>query len=280
VGNHEFLMTCACSAGPAFEGGGIEFGMRAARGAIDHVDIDARTGRPAFRTIGDAPPRGICGSGMISLLAAFHESGIIDAAGKFRPDAAPGFIGASGRQRRFTLVPASQSPGKKAIYISESDIDNIIRAKAAIYSACALMLSQLGMRFGDLGRIYIAGGFGRFLDIEKAIAIGLLPDVPRGKYAYIGNASLRGSHRLLVSREARRLQKELARKMTYIDLSNDPGYMDQYTAALLLPHTDLERFPSVKNRSSGAAAAVKGIFTENKTGRGSQEPGYGHEKSS
>jgi uncharacterized 2Fe-2S/4Fe-4S cluster protein (DUF4445 family) len=249
AGNNEFLMACACSAGPAFEGGGIEFGMRAAHGAVEKVEVDGRSGRPRYWTIGNVMPKGICGSGMISLVAELYFKGMIDSAGKLDWNNAPENLMIDGRQARYIVVPAREAAQGKAITVSDADIENIVRAKAAIYSACSLMLSHLEIGFGDLAHVYIAGGFGRFLDIEKAIAIGLLPDVAREKFVYLGNASLSGSYRLLVSGEQRRLQKELARRITYIDLSDDPRYMDHYTAALFLPHTDLNQFPSIKVRT-------------------------------
>ncbi|MBT7711249.1 MAG: DUF4445 domain-containing protein, partial [Deltaproteobacteria bacterium] len=139
-------------------------------------------------------------------------------------------------------------PGDKSesIEITEAEIENILRAKAAIFSACSLMLKQVDLDFKDLGCIYIAGGFGHFLDLENAITIGLLPDIPREKFRYIGNASLMGSYMTLVSQEFRQKQLEITRHITYVELSTDPGYMDQYTAALFLPHTNLLLFPSYK----------------------------------
>ncbi len=245
VGNSEFLLTCACSAGPAFEGGGIECGMRAAVGAIERVEIDASTGRANYWTIGDVKPGGICGSGMISLLANLFLTGWLDAAGKLNRDKPCEFIQAEGRHATYTIVPAAEAAGGKPVVISELDIDNIIRAKAAIYSACALLLNQVGIDFTELSAVYIAGGFGRYLDLEKAKVIGLIPDLPREKFRYIGNSSLVGSYIVLVSREFRERQMEIARRMTYLDLSTDPAYMDQYTGALFLPHTDPNRFPTV-----------------------------------
>ncbi len=135
-----------------------------------------------------------------------------------------------------------------SIIVSEIDIENIMRAKAAIYAASALLLENIGISYKDISRIYIAGGFGKTLDIENAVAIGLLPDVPRERFAYIGNASLAGSYRLLVSARNRELQRDIARRMTYIDPGADPRYMDHYTAALFLPHTDSGLFPSVSRR--------------------------------
>ncbi|HXP63075.1 MAG TPA: ASKHA domain-containing protein [Dongiaceae bacterium] len=246
LGNKSFLMACACSAGPAFEGGGIACGMRAATGAIDKVRVDPRTGLASWSTVGCAPPVGICGSGMIDLVAGLFRAGWIDAAGKFnrlRPCPA---IRARGRRASYTLVAAEA--GRKPMVVSEIDLENIIRTKASIYSACALMLKAVGLEFGGLGHVYIAGGFGRFLDLENAILIGLLPDLPPEKFHYLGNASLTGSYMAAVSRTVRRRQLALARRLTYLELNTDPAYMEQYTGALFLPHTDPSRFPSVKPR--------------------------------
>lgn len=246
IGNRDFLVTCACSAGPAFEGGGIDHGMRAALGAIDNVEIDAETGMPSYHTIGDVRAEGICGTGMISLMANLFVTGWLDAAGKLNREKESPAIWVNGRQAHYIIVPEGESASGKPVTVSEIDIENIIRAKAAIYSACALMLEQVGMGFEALSNIYIGGGFGRFLDIEKAVVIGLLPDLPREKYHYIGNSSLMGAYLVLVSEEKRRCQLELAGRMTYMELSTEPAYMDQYTGALFLPHTDKKRFPTVK----------------------------------
>lgn len=245
IGNRDFLMTCACSAGPAFEGGGIDHGMRAALGAIEKVEVDPETGVPSYQTIGNVKAKGICGTGMISLLANLFATGWLDAVGKLTRTRNSPAIVVQGRQAHYIIAPAEDSATGKPIIISEIDIENIIRAKAAIYSASALMLEQVGLGFKDLAHIYIAGGFGRFLDIEKAMVIGLLPDVAREKYRYIGNSSLMGAYMVLISQEYRQRQIELARRMTYIELSTDPAYMDQYTGALFLPHTDISRFPCV-----------------------------------
>jgi uncharacterized 2Fe-2S/4Fe-4S cluster protein (DUF4445 family) len=198
------------------------------------------------------PPKGICGSGIIDLLANLFITGWIDAAGKFDRSGKCPFIGVEGRNARYIVASADKSATGKLISISEIDIENIIRTKAAIYTACALMLEQVGMKFSDLTHIYIAGGFGRFLDLEQAIILGLIPDVPREKYRYIGNSSLMGSYMIAVSQDYRQRQLELSRRMTYLELNTNPSYMDQYTGALFLPHTDLSRFPTVaeslKNR--------------------------------
>ncbi|MCU0646299.1 MAG: ASKHA domain-containing protein, partial [bacterium] len=245
IGNRDFLLACACSAGPAFEGGGIKFGMRAAFGAIEGVEVERETGKAFYWTIGNVKPKGICGSGIISLLANLFLTGWIDAAGKLNRVRSSPFIQFEGRQARYIIVPSEESSTGEAISLSELEIDNIIRAKAAIYSACSLMLRQVGLNFDDLANIYIAGGFGRFIDLEKAITIGMLPDLPLEKFKYIGNASLMGSYLVLISQESRQKQIELAKRMTYLELSTDPTYMEQYTGALFLPHTNEELFPNI-----------------------------------
>lgn len=242
LGNGEFLLAAACSAGPAFEGGGIKCGMRAADGAIEKVEVDPATGLAECRTVGQLKPRGVCGSGMISLLAQLLQTGWIDPAGKLSRSRPSHAIHIRGRKAFYTLVAAAESATGRAIIVDEQDIENIIRAKASIYAACSLLLTQVGMDFHDLRKVYIAGGFGRFLDLDAAIAIGLLPNLPRDRFHFIGNASLKGSTMALISRKHRTRQHELARRITYLELATTPAYMDQYTAALFLPHTDPAAF--------------------------------------
>jgi uncharacterized 2Fe-2S/4Fe-4S cluster protein (DUF4445 family) len=222
LGNKDFIFACACSAGPAFEGGGIRHGIRACSGAIERVVIN-ENGRPEIFTIGGAPPIGICGSGVISAIAELFRKGIIDSAGKF-----------SEKRGGYFLC--------EGISINESDIDNFIRAKGAIFSACQTMLDNAGMSFNNVERVYVAGGFGRFLDLEDARTIGLLPRLPNEKFAFLGNASVLGAYLTLVSEEKRKKMHELAGKITYMDLSSEHLYMDRYTGALFLPHTDKKLF--------------------------------------
>ncbi|MBI5093457.1 MAG: DUF4445 domain-containing protein [Candidatus Hydrogenedentes bacterium] len=245
IGNNDFLISCACSAGPAFEGGGIGCGMRAAIGAIERVEVDAETGACEYWTIGNAPPRGICGSGMIAVIANLFTAGWLDPAGKLDTTRHSPNIEVKGKQARYIIAPADRSATGEPVAISEMDIENIIRAKAAIFSACAVLLKQVGVGIEDLARIYVAGGFGRYLDLEKAITLGLIPDIERHRFQFIGNASLMGSYMVVVSQDYRQRQLDLARRMTYVDLSNYPGYMEEYMGAMFLPHTHAELFPTV-----------------------------------
>jgi uncharacterized 2Fe-2S/4Fe-4S cluster protein (DUF4445 family) len=246
IGNAEFLVTAACSAGPAFEGSGIKCGMRAAAGAIESYETDSAMEHVRFGVIGGGMPTGVCGSGLISVLGELFAKGLIDPAGKISDLAPATRVVTTGGTKGLVLVPAAQASGGEAVVLTEADIGNLIRTKAAIYAACDLMLSNMGLSFGDIGRVYIAGGFGRFIDADKAVRIGMLPDIPRERFSYIGNSSLTGATLSLLSRARRERMSALAKKMTYVDLSSDNGYMDAYVAALFLPHTDSARFPSAR----------------------------------
>lgn len=246
LGNNDFLIGCACSAGPAFEGGGIENGMRASQGAIERTEVAKDTGIAEYSTIGNVPPIGICGSGMISLIANLFQTGWIDAAGKLDRTRPCASIDTSTKNAKYTIAPAESTQNGNPILITEADIDNLIRAKAAIFSACRVMLQQIDMDFEDLTTIYIAGGFGRYLDIHKSTIIGLIPDLPSTKFKFIGNSSIIGAYMTLVSKKHREKQHAIFQKITYLDLSTEHTYMDQYTAALFLPHTDSSLFPNVK----------------------------------
>jgi len=248
-GNEEFLMACACSAGPAFEGGDISCGMRAANGAVEACIIDKVTFEPAFSVINDLPPAGLCGSGLIDVVAELFRIGAINGKGKFDASRTQG----DGSRIRhdeygigsFVLVFASESATGEDITITETDIDNFIRAKGAIFSGIMSLLSPLGFSPADIDDVMIAGGIGSGINIKNAIRIGMLPDLPEEKYSYIGNSSLNGAYEMLINHGAEGKVKEIAENMTYIDLSNQPGYMDEFIAACFLPHTDETLFASV-----------------------------------
>ncbi|MFC1631780.1 ASKHA domain-containing protein [Candidatus Omnitrophota bacterium] len=247
LGNKEWTVSCAASAGPAFEGSGVKCGLRATNGAIQRVEI----GRFGIKigTIGKSKPLGICGSGYIDILAELLKQGIINRNGKF---AQKSHFASRIRQgdegQEFVLVPKNKAGVDHDIVITESDIENLKRSKGAIYAASAILLKKLNLEFKDIEQFYIAGGFGTYLDINKAVTIGLLPDLDRERFVFIGNSSLAGAREILLSYEAKKEAEEIARKMTYIELSVEPAYMDEYVSALFYPHTDLNRFPSVKKR--------------------------------
>jgi uncharacterized 2Fe-2S/4Fe-4S cluster protein (DUF4445 family) len=246
LGNKDWLTACACSAGPAFEGSGVRCGMRALPGGIDRVELDAETGDLSFRVIGGGTPKGICGSGLIDLLAELRGTGRISARGKFDPDADPRRIRKKSRKAEMLLIDQAQTGGAGDIVVTDTDLDNLIRTKGAIFAGIMTLLKGVGLKASDIQRVVIAGGFGRTLDVENAIRIGLFPDLPRKRFEYIGNGSLRGAGLALLSRQLWDELHEIARMITYFELSSWPGYMDEFMAALFLPHTDGGLFPSVK----------------------------------
>ena len=245
LGNSDLLFACAASAGPAFEGSGVICGMRSSKGAIQKIKINPGDFKVTYNTIGEVKPRGICGSGYIDLLAEMLRAGIIDKGGKIKvKDAKRVRDGDSGKE--FVVAFQQESDTTSDIIITEADIENLKRSKAAIYSATAILLKHMDLDLSRIKKFFIAGGFGTYIDIENAIRIGLLPDLERPKFAFIGNSSLAGARQILLSLDAKKKADEIARKITVFELSVDSRYMDEYMAALFFPHTDLSKFPSVR----------------------------------
>lgn len=245
LGNKDFLISASASAGPAFEGSGVACGMRASFGAIQEVKIASSDFNVAYNTIGKAKPRGICGSGYIDIIAQMLKAGLLDKDGKIKEMAhkriRPGEYG-----REFVVAPKEESDSTSDIIITEVDIENIKRAKAAIYAATSILVKHMALKFPEIKKIFIAGGFGTFINVDNAKAIGLLPDLDNSRFIFVGNSSLAGARSILLSYEAMKQSNEIARTTTYFELSVEPGYMDEYMAALFFPHTDLSKFPSVK----------------------------------
>ena len=244
LGNKEFLIATSASAGPAFEGSGVGCGMRASTGAIQKVRISPGY-EIEFETIANAKPRGICGSGYIDIIAGMLKSGLLDKDGKIK-NVDTRRIRKTELGREFVLVFKEDCDCRTDIVISEADIENLKRAKAAIYAACNILIRHLSQDFGNVKKIFIAGGFGISLNIESAIRIGLLPDLPLERFAFVGNTSLSGARQMILSAQARDTASAIAAKMAYFELSTENAYMDEYMAALFFPHTDLARFPSIK----------------------------------
>jgi uncharacterized 2Fe-2S/4Fe-4S cluster protein (DUF4445 family) len=245
LGNKDWLMTCACSAGPAFEGSGIKCGMPASEGAIEGIK-NAEKGMFEYEIIDNEKPKGLCGSGLVDLLAELFLHGYVDRHGKFSEKAGRENIVETEEGPGFVIEKGENCFWGQDLLITENDISNLIRTKGAVYSACSVLLKSAGLSFGEIDSFYIAGGFGQHLNIENAVRIGLLPDLERDRFHYIGNSSLQGSYLGLISDSNRGLVDEIADKMTYIELNTEPRYMDEYTGALFLPHTDMKLFPSVE----------------------------------
>ncbi|MCE5243933.1 MAG: ASKHA domain-containing protein [Syntrophobacteraceae bacterium] len=245
IGNSEWLVCCSASAGPAFEGGGIKCGRRATTGAIHKVSISRE--RVSCQTIGGGKPSGICGSALIDTLAELFAEGIIDERGKFVRLDDPR-LQVIEDVPEFILAPGSETATGEPVVITEDDISNLIKSKAAVLAAMKLLLDQLGMSFKDLHHVYVAGGFGSHLDVENAIMIGLLPDLPKRRIRFIGNSSLAGARSALLSTHAFTKARAIARQMTYYELSAHPEFMTEFVAALFLPHTQRRLFPTVKEK--------------------------------
>lgn len=245
LGNQEFLIAASASAGPAFEGSGVSCGMRAARGAIQKVKISPKELNVTYSTIGEVKPRGICGSGYIDIIAEMLRAGILDKDGKLKTVKHKRIRdGEYGKE--FVIAFKEEAESSVDIIISEADIENIKRAKAAIYSAAATLVEHMNLEFLKIKQIFIAGGFGTYIDVTNAINIGLLPDLARSYFTFVGNSSLAGARAILLSYEAMKKANEIAKKTTYFELSVEPKYMDDYMAALFFPHTDLNKFPSTR----------------------------------
>jgi uncharacterized 2Fe-2S/4Fe-4S cluster protein (DUF4445 family) len=260
LGNRDWLLACSASAGPAFEGGEVCHGMRAGDGAIEKVSLK---GGVQYSTIGKTRPKGLCGSGLIDLLAQMFLTGVLDKKGHLQASerVREGEFG-----KEYVLVyskdaerdgydikatgmsccPTDKVERRRDITVTEEDIANIVRTKASIYAAAEVLLDTAGMSFTDLEHVYIAGGFGHHIDLDNAVAIGLLPDLPRERFTFLGNASLDGAKLCLLSKEKRDEALAAHKAMTYVELSTDQRFFDRFSSASFLPHTDLGRFPSIE----------------------------------
>jgi uncharacterized 2Fe-2S/4Fe-4S cluster protein (DUF4445 family) len=245
LGGREWMVTCACSAGPAFEGAGVVNGMRATLGAIEEVWVHSETFEPTIRVIGNKPPRGICGSGLISLLAELFVTGVIDRSGHPKLDLNTPRVRMGDHGPEYVVAWGEETETGEDIALTKVDVDNLMRAKAAIYAGFSVLAANVGVDLADVQQVLVGGAFGKYINIENAIKIGLLPDLPWDRFHFLGNTAVRGSYLALISTEARRQIREIADSMTYIELSADNTFYEAFTAALFLPHTDIARFPSV-----------------------------------
>ncbi|MBL7077416.1 MAG: DUF4445 domain-containing protein [Kiritimatiellae bacterium] len=247
LGNCEWQVCCSASAGPSFEGGGITCGMRATNGAIERIDLGPGGDVQQCEVVGGGKPLGLCGSGLIDLVGELLRVGCIDRKGRFVHDV----CGTRLRKDEtgaleFVLFASDDTVLGREITLSEADINNLIHSKGSIYMACECLLNHVDMSFADLARVYVAGGFGSYLEVPKAIRIGLLPDIDHDRFLFIGNASLQGARMALLSEDALTfIREKIGGSMTYLDLSTSHQYMNEYSSCLFLPHTDLEKFPSI-----------------------------------
>ncbi len=249
LGSQDWLVTCACSAGPAFEGAGVQHGMRATRGAIEEVWINGDTYEPTYRVIGETTPRGFCGSGLISLLAEMFLTGIVDKGGNFNSLLPTDRIRQGAHGWEYVVAwgddDGTGKQAAKTLAITHVDVDNLIRAKAAIFAGFTVLADAVGLPLEAVERVLIGGAFGKYINVEKAVEIGLLPDMPWDAFDFLGNTSVLGAYYALLDQKQRDRVNDIAGRMTYIELSADNSFFEAFTSALFLPHTDLNRFPSV-----------------------------------
>ncbi|NIA08420.1 MAG: DUF4445 domain-containing protein [Nitrospiraceae bacterium] len=251
LGNRDWLVACAGAAGPALEGGILSCGMRAQPGAIERVDIDPDSLALNYRTIGKQAPKGLCGSAIIDLLAAMFLGGLVDPTGKLVRDRDRSRIQQQGGEWVYVVAGPKETGTGKPVYLSQSDIKNLIRSKGAMYTILSIVVQNVGIGFEDIDTFYIAGAFGNYVDPQKAITIGMLPDIPIGRFKGLGNAAGNGAIEALRWRKARKEIEEIRNKITYLEMNVRGDFMSQLTGALFLPHTDLTRFPSVKEMIRG-----------------------------
>lgn len=245
LGNKDWMLCCSTSAGPCFEGGALSCGVRAMRGAIQ--DFNVRDEGVDFKTIGNGKPIGICGTGVIDIVAELLLNGIIDKAGNFVEGSSERIRQNKYGEYEFLIVEGRDTALGEDIVLTQSDIKTLLYSKAAIYLGMEVLLEKMELNFEDIDKIFIAGGLGTYLDIQKAIIIGLLPDIPKEKFVFLGNASIQGARLYLLSEKARRQARRVSDLITNIELSNSPTFMNNYTSCLFFPHTDLDKFPTVKN---------------------------------
>lgn len=248
LGSDSWLMACAGAAGPALEGGVAQIGMMAGPGAVDRVHIDSETKQIEVGTIDDLAPRGICGSGMIDLAAQLFKAGMIDLRGRFRPDACGQKLQVYGDMPYFEVVSAQDSGTGGVLRISQADLDSLIRSKAAMFTILETITESVGMTLNELGTFFVAGTFGAYIDPKSAVTIGMLPDLPEGTFRSLGNSSLEGATRVLTSYESLNQIEQIKSKITYLELNVNQQFMNRFSAAKFLPHTDRSRFPSIKVR--------------------------------
>jgi uncharacterized 2Fe-2S/4Fe-4S cluster protein (DUF4445 family) len=245
LGDRDWLVTCACSAGPAFEGAGVVNGMRATQGAIEEVWINNDTLEPTYRVIGGGKPKGICGSGLISLLSEAFITGVIDKGGNVNLAANSPRVREGAHGGEYVVAWGKETESGEDIIITRVDIDNLLRAKAAIYAGFTVLAENVGIPLETVDKVLVGGSFGKYINVEKAVQIGLLPDMDWGRFEFLGNTSVKGAYLALLDWRQRERITEIAKRMTYIELSADNSFYDAFTSALFLPHTDLGKFPSV-----------------------------------
>ncbi len=246
LGNQDWLIACAGAAGPALEGGVSEIGKQAAPGIIDQVRIDARSLEFDLHTIDDLPAAGICGSGMIDLAAQLFLAGLLDFRGKFVPDRAPQLFKRQDDSLYLILADKNHTASGTDLLLGQAELDILIRSKAAMYTILETLTSSIGLDLQDIDTFYVAGAFGNLINPVSAIAIGMLPDLPLERFQPLGNSSLEGCALFLQQPGTLQELIQIENKVTYLELNVNQEFMNRFSAAKFLPHTDKTLFPSVQ----------------------------------
>ena len=246
LGNRDWLMACAGAAGPALEGGVAKMGMMAGPGVIDKVVYDPASDEFQLRTINNDPPIGICGSGVIDMTAQLFLAGFIDMRGKFVTEKCRNRLTVIDGMKHFVIVPTDSSGTGQALTLSQPDIDSLLRSKAAMHTILITITKMINLSMNDLKKFYVAGTFGSYIDPQSAITIGMIPDLPLETFVPLGNTSLEGATKALLSAEAQTEIYRIRDQITYIELNVNQEFMNRFSASKFIPHTDIDRFPSVK----------------------------------
>jgi uncharacterized 2Fe-2S/4Fe-4S cluster protein (DUF4445 family) len=262
LGSRDWLVACACSAGPAFEGAGVFDGMRATKGAIEEVWVNNQSYEPTFRVIGGVKPRGLCGSGLISLLAELFLTGVLDRAGNLNSSLETPRMREGPHGPEYVVAWGHETAHGREISLTGPDIDNLLRAKAAIYAGFTVLADAVGYPLENLEKVLIGGAFGKYINVEKAVEIGLLPDLAWDRFQFLGNTSVKGAYLALLDQRSRDRLAKIASRMTYIELSADNSFYEAFTSAMFLPHTDLSRFPSVAQELAQPVSIQKRVKGE------------------
>jgi uncharacterized 2Fe-2S/4Fe-4S cluster protein (DUF4445 family) len=240
------MVSCAGAAGPALEGGEVLYGMRANPGAIEKITIDLETLNPAYATINDIKPKGICGSGLIDFLAGLLTACVIDRTGRINMEIKNPRIRQGGSVPEYVVAWAKETEIGKDIVITQNDIKSLIMSKASVHAACITLMKAAGVARDDIATIYFSGAFGNYINKTNAITIGLIPEIPVDRIKNIGNGAVTGANIALIDRKKRKMLDHIATKIAYIELNAEPAFMDEYTSSTFLPHTDLSLFPQVQ----------------------------------
>ncbi|AGB20076.1 ASKHA domain-containing protein [Thermoanaerobacterium thermosaccharolyticum] len=232
LGNKEFLISCSAAAGPAFEGADITFGMSGVEGAIDHVDLKRD---PIFSTIGGKKSKGICGSGIVDVIAELFKHGIVDNTGRILDkDEVTSAVGEKYLDRivQYNEMPAFLIDDENGIYLTQKDVRQVQLAKAAIRAGINILINEVGISETDIKRVYLAGGFGSYISIESAATIGLIPSELKDRTIQIGNAAGLGASLALLSDNELNRAKIVRDKIKYIELSNVPTFQEEFIKSM------------------------------------------------